>query len=48
MTGEDLAALLGIDRSQAFKILKGTRSLTVEHIRKLSERFQTGADIFVR
>ncbi len=44
---EDLAKLLGVDRSTAFKILKGTRNLTAEHIRKLCERFRVSADLFL-
>jgi HTH-type transcriptional regulator/antitoxin HigA len=47
MGGDDLAKLLGIDRSVAYKILKGARGLTVEHIRKLCERFQVSADLFL-
>lgn len=43
---EDLAQLLEIDRSMAFKILKGTRNLTTDHIRKLCERFKVSADLF--
>lgn len=44
LTGDDLADLLEIDRSVAYKILKGARNLTTEHIRKLSERFFVSAD----
>ena len=44
MTGDDFAKLLNIDRSVAYKILKGARSLTAEHIRKISERFLISAD----
>jgi HTH-type transcriptional regulator/antitoxin HigA len=47
MNGNDLAKLLEIDRSVAYKILKGVRGLTVEHIRKLCERFSVSADLFV-
>ena len=47
MTGEDLAKLLKIDRSVAYKILKGTRNLTTDHIRKLCERFSVRADLFI-
>ena len=48
MTGNDLAKLLGVERSVAYKILKGARGLTVEHVRRLSERFQVSADLFLR
>jgi len=44
MTGDDFAKLLDVDRSVAYKILKGARSLTAEHIRKISERFLISAD----
>ena len=47
MTGEDLAKLLKVDRSVAYKILKGTRNLTTDHIRKLCERFAVRADLFI-
>jgi len=47
MTGSDLAALLDVDRSVAYKILKGARSLTAEHIRKISERFLISADALI-
>jgi HTH-type transcriptional regulator/antitoxin HigA len=44
LTGDDLATLLEVDRSVAYKILKGARNLTAEHIRKLSDRFRISAD----
>ena len=47
MTGDDLAKLLRVDRSVAYKILKGTRNLTTEHIRRLCERFAVRADLFI-
>ena len=46
MTGDDLAKLLKLDRSAAYKLLKGTRNLTTDHIRKLCERFSVRADLF--
>ena len=48
LTGDGLATLLGVDRSTAYKLLKGTRALTTEHIRKLCERFKVRADIFIQ
>lgn len=45
--GDDLASILAVDRSTAFKILKGTRRLTAEHIRKLASRFHVSADLFL-
>jgi antitoxin component HigA of HigAB toxin-antitoxin module len=47
MTGEDLAKLLKVDRSEAYKILKGTRNLTTEHIRHLCDRFSVRPDLFI-
>jgi HTH-type transcriptional regulator/antitoxin HigA len=47
MTGDDLAGLLGVDRSVAYKILKGTRNLTAEHIRKIADRFLISADALI-
>jgi len=47
MTGEDLAKLLKIDRSVAYKILKGTRNLTTDHIRRLCDRFSVRPDLFI-
>lgn len=40
MSGSDLARLLGVHASMGSKILNGDRSLTVEHIRKLADRFK--------
>lgn len=47
MSGDDLADLLGVDRSQAFKILKGSRALTVDHIKKISDRFRISANVLL-
>lgn len=47
LTGEDLAALLDVDRSTAYKLLKGGRNLTAEHIRILARRFKVSADLFL-
>jgi HTH-type transcriptional regulator/antitoxin HigA len=47
LTGDDLAKLLSVDRSTAYKILKGTRNLTTEHIRSLCERFSVGPELFI-
>ncbi len=45
--GEDLADLLGVDRSTAYKLLKGSRNLTAEHIRILTKRFKVSSDCFL-
>jgi HTH-type transcriptional regulator / antitoxin HigA len=47
LTGEDLAKLLSIDRSTAYKILKGTRNLTTEHIRILCARFSISPELLI-
>lgn len=44
LTGEDLAEILKVDRSVAFKVLKGTRNLTADHVRTLAKRFFVSAD----
>ena len=47
LTGDDLAAILGVDRSTAYKLLKGTRNLTTEHVRRLADRFKVGVAVFI-
>lgn len=47
LTGDDLAVILKVDRSAAYKILKGSRNLTTEHIRRLCDRFAVQADLFI-
>lgn len=47
LTGDDLAKLLGIDRSTAYKILRGRRKLTMSHVAQLTRRFRVSADVFV-
>ena len=44
MNASDLARLLGVHPSMGSKILKGERSLTVEHLRKLAGRFQVSVE----
>ena len=39
LTTRALGTLLGIDASTAARILKGQRSITPEHVKKLGERF---------
>lgn len=46
--GDDLAKIIGLDRSVAYRILKGERGLTTEHIKTLCERFGVPADLFIR
>ena len=47
MIGDDLGKLLGVDRSVAFKILKGRRRLTADHVKKLAARFKVTTDLFL-
>jgi len=47
MNASDLARLLGMHPSMGSKILKGERSLTVEHIRKLAARFKVRSELFI-
>ena len=47
LTGDSLAELLNIDRSTAYKLLKGNRKLTTQHIRILTTRFKVSADLFL-
>ncbi|MBI1369589.1 MAG: helix-turn-helix domain-containing protein [Planctomycetes bacterium] len=47
MNASDLARLLGIHQSMGSKILKGERSLTVEHLRKLADRFKVRPELFM-
>jgi HTH-type transcriptional regulator/antitoxin HigA len=47
MNASDLARLLGVHASMGSKILKGERALTVEHLRKLSDRFLIKPDVFM-
>ena len=47
MNASDLARLLGVHASMGSKILKGDRSLTVDHLKKLSERFKVSPELFI-
>jgi HTH-type transcriptional regulator/antitoxin HigA len=47
MNASDLARLLGVHVSMGSKILKGERSLTVEHLRKLADRFKVRPELFM-
>lgn len=47
MNASDLARLLGVHPSMGSKILKGERSLTVDHLRKLAERFAISPALFM-
>ncbi len=47
MNASDLARLLGVHPSMGSKILNGERSLTVDHLRKLSARFHVSPELFM-
>ena len=47
MSASDLARLLGVHVSMGSKILRGDRSLTVDHLKILSSRFKVSPDIFI-
>jgi len=46
LTASDLSRLLGTDISLGYRILSGERGLTANHIRKLSDRFHVGPEVF--
>lgn len=47
LTGDDFGRIIGVDRSIAYRILKGTRNLTADHIKKLAARFAVSADLLL-
>jgi HTH-type transcriptional regulator/antitoxin HigA len=47
MKVRELGALLGVSESAASMILKGDRALTLDHVRKLAERFKVSTALFV-
>ena len=47
MSASDLARLLGVHVSMGSKILNGQRSLTVEHLLKLADRFKVRPELFM-
>jgi HTH-type transcriptional regulator/antitoxin HigA len=47
MNASDLARLLDVHPSMGSKILRGERSLTVEHLRKLCDRFKVNPRLFM-
>ncbi len=47
LTADDLGRILGVNRSIAYRILKGTRNLTAAHIKALSARFAISADLLL-
>lgn len=47
LTADNLGDIIGVNRSIAYRILKGGRNLTADHIRKLAARFAVSADLFL-
>jgi len=47
LTADDLGEIIGVNRSIAYRILKGTRNLTADHIKELAARFVVSADLFL-
>ena len=47
LTADDLGDIIGVNRSIAYRILKGVRNLTVDHVKKLAARFAVSADLFL-
>ena len=45
---DDLSRIIGVDRSIGYRILKGKRNLTADHIKKLSTKFAVSADLFLK
>jgi len=48
LNASDLSRILGSDRTLGSKILRGERGLTIEHMKKLGQRFAVEPGIFVR
>ena len=47
LTGDDLAKILKVDRSLAYRILKGERNLTTTHIKNLAAHFNLSPGLFI-
>jgi HTH-type transcriptional regulator/antitoxin HigA len=47
MKVRELGTLLGVSESAASMILKGDRALTLDHVRRLAERFRVSTALFV-
>jgi antitoxin component HigA of HigAB toxin-antitoxin module len=46
LTAADFGDLIGVNRSVAYRVLKGSRNLTADHIRKLATWFAVSTDLF--
>ena len=47
LSGDELAKILNVDRSIAYRILKAERRLTAAHVKTLGARFGVPADLFL-
>ena len=47
LTAGDLAAIIGVHRSTASRILSGGRDLSADHVKKLAARFAVSADLLL-
>lgn len=47
LTADDLGEIIGVNRSIAYRILKGARNLTANHVKKFAVRFAVSADLFL-
>ena len=47
LTADDLGEIIGVNRSIAYRILKGARNLTADHVKKLATRFAVSADLLL-
>ena len=47
ITTRELGKILGVDHSVAARILKGERKITVEHAKKLADRFKLRPEAFL-
>lgn len=47
MSASDLARLLRVHASMGSKILKGERALTIDHVKRLAERFKVSPGTFI-
>jgi HTH-type transcriptional regulator/antitoxin HigA len=47
LSAADFGEIIGVNRSVAYRILKGTRNLTTEHVKTLATRFAVSADLLL-
>ena len=47
LNASDLARMLGVHPSMGSKILKSERALTIEHVKKLANRFRVNPSVFI-